>query len=187
MKPHLYLLFFIATSALADTSTRWSGMSQIDFSGTSTLHGWAGKVNAEPFTATVTLDEAGVPKHIEAAITVEAVRMDTDEAKRDEAMRKAMKVDSHPLITATVDARSAALRVVDKAPTRLPMTLHLLGKSQQVEGTITKWEKRDGKARFELEFPVSMKSSGISVPPFLLVIRVGDTVTVHASVTLTQL
>jgi len=53
-------------------------------------------------------------------------------------------------------------------------------------GTISKWKLNGGKATFDLDFPVLMKASGIAVPAVLVFIRVGDAVTVHASVTLTQ-
>lgn len=170
----------------ADTGTSWTGTGEITFSGTSTLHEWAGKVTARPFKTMVTYDANGEPFRIQAEVEVESSLMDTAEPKRDANMRKAMKVTDYPLIRATVDAPVAGIATDGKTPVKLPMTLMLLGKPQTVEAGISHWKMAGRKATFDLNFDVSMKASGISVPPVLVFIRVGDAVTVHASVTLTQ-
>jgi polyisoprenoid-binding protein YceI len=186
MKFTLLVLFGLACSAFAETIQSWSGKADITFDGTSTLHAWGGKVSAKPYATEVTLDDAGKPVRIKAEVTVEAVKMDTDEAKRDENMRKAMKVTDYPLISASIDVAADKIAADGKTPTKLPMTLTLLGKPQQVLATITNWKLIGGKATFDLDFPISMKASGISVPTVLLFIKVGDSIKVHASVTLTQ-
>lgn len=185
-----FLLAFLGSlfsaSLFADTTQLWSGKADLVFEGTSTLHDWAGKVSAKPFQARVTLDASGRPRRVQAQVQVAAGEMDTAEAKRDENMRKAMKVTEHPLIQAVIDAPADKIAADLKAPTRLPMTLTLLGKPQQITGTIRNFRRDGGKVTFDLEFPVSMKASGIQVPSVLLFIRVGDGVMVRASVTLTQ-
>ena len=187
MKLFFCLSFVLLASIVhADTTTVWAGKAEITFSGTSTLHDWGGKVSAKPFNTTVTLDSSGKPTRIQADVRVEATKMDTAEPKRDENMRKAMKVTDHPLISAAIDVAADQIAADGKTPTKLPMTLTLLGKPQKVNATITNWKLVGGKATFDLDFPVSMKASGISVPTVLLFIRVGDGVKVHASVTLTQ-
>ena len=186
MKLSLLVLLGLACSAFSETTQGWSGEADITFDGTSTLHAWGGKVSAKPYATEVTLDAAGKPVRIKAEVTVEAVKMDTDEVKRDENMRKAMKVTDYPLIRASIDVAADKIAADGKTPTQLPMTLTLLGKPQQVLATITNWKLTGGKATFDLDFPVSMKASGISVPTVLLFIKVGDSIKVHASVTLTQ-
>ncbi len=186
MKLPLLVLLGLACSAFAETTQSWSGKADITFDGTSTLHAWGGKVSAKPYATEVTLDESGKPVRIKADVTVEAVKMDTEEAKRDENMRKAMKVTDYPLIRASIDVAADKIAADGKTPTKLPMTLTLLGKPQQVLATITNWKLTGGKATFDLDFPISMKASGISVPTVLLFIKVGDSIKVHASVTLTQ-
>lgn len=170
----------------ADTLQSWSGKADITFDGTSTLHNWGGKVSAKPFQTQVTLDAEGKPKRVQAEVVVEAAKMDTAEPKRDENMRKAMKVTEHPLIQAAIDVPADKIAADLRTPTQLPMTLTLLGKPQQINGTISRFQRKDGKVTFDLDFPVSMKASGISVPSVLIFIRVGDGVKVHASVTLVQ-
>ncbi len=187
MKALICLSFAILASMVhADTTAIWAGRADITFSGTSTLHDWGGKVSAKPFSTTVILDATGKPIRIQAEVRIEAAKMDTAEAKRDENMRKAMKVTDHPLISGLIDVPASQIAADGKTPTKLPMTLTLLGKPQKVTATITNWKLVGGKATFDLDFPVSMKDSGISVPTVLLFIRVGDGVKVHASVTLTQ-
>lgn len=187
MKSLIFLLFaFVASTSLADTLTRWTGRSDITFSGTSTLHEWAGNVSTKPFTTTVTTDPAGKPRRIQAEVSVESVKMDTAEPKRDENMRKAMKTTEYPLIQASLDVPADQIAPDGKTPSSLPLKITLLGKTQKIVGKVTNWQLREGKATFELDFDVSMKASGISVPAVLLFIRVGDSVKVHAAVTLTQ-
>lgn len=185
--PLLFALFLSAGAQLLGAGTEtWSGSAEITFSGTSTLHDWAGNVAAKPFTTTVSVDDAGNPKRVQATVTVDAAKMDTAEPKRDENMRKAMKAVDHPLITASIDVPADKIAADLKTPAKLPMTLTLLGKPQQITGTISKYRRRGGVVTFDLDFTVSMKASGISVPPVLIFIRVGDGVNVHASVTLKQ-
>lgn len=173
----------MAGSALAET-TQWSGTSQISFDGTSTLHDWGGKVTAKPFATTVTTDAAGNPTRVEATVTVEVAKMDTAEAKRDENMRKAMQATAHPLITGVIDAPFTAIRQGEAAPATLPLKLTMLGKTQTLTGRISNWKHRGDKATFDLDFDLSLKKSDIKVPSVLLFIRVGDTIKVHAAVSL---
>lgn len=175
------LLVALATPLHAET---WSGKADITFDGTSTLHAWGGKVKAEPFKAEVTM-AAGKPRSVKAEVIVKAGDMDTAEAKRDANMRKAMKVTDHPLITGKIDAKFSEI-AADGTPTALPVELNLVGKPQKVTGTISNWKLKGKTATFDLDFPVSMKASGISVPTVLLFIKVGDGVQVHASVILTR-
>lgn len=182
MKPLLLLVTLWGAAALhAET---WNGSAAITFDGTSTLHDWGGKVSAQPFKADVTMS-GGKPQRIVSTVTVKAVEMDTQEAKRDENMRKAMKVTDHPLIVGKIDAKFSEVAEAG-APTKLPIELNLLGKPQNVTGTISNWKLSGNKATFDLAFPVSMKASGISVPTVLLFIKVGDGIQVRASVTLTK-
>lgn len=182
MNPRPFLILFLSATLLhAET---WSGTAQITFDGTSTLHAWGGKVAAEAFQADVTMT-GGQPQRVKAEVTVKAANMDTAEPKRDANMLKAMQVNSHPLIVGKIDAKFSEIAAAGK-PTKLPIELDLLGKSQNVTGTISNWKLNGRKASFDLDFPVSMKASGISVPAVLIFIRVGDGVQVHASVTLTQ-
>lgn len=177
------ILLFLLLATLVHAET-WNGKATIAFDGTSTLHDWGGKVTAQPFKADVTMN-GDKPQRIVSTVTVKAAEMDTEEAKRDENMRKAMKVTEHPLIVGKIDAKFSEVAAAG-TPTKLPIELNLLGTPQNVTGTISNWKLSGNKATFDLEFPVSMKASGISVPTVLLFIKVGDGIKVRASVILTK-
>jgi hypothetical protein len=169
----------------ADATQRWSGTSTITFAGTSTLHDWSGKVAAEPFAALVAVGEDNQPDTLKAAVQVKVSGMDTDEPKRDENMRKAMRMVDFPLVTARMDTPFARI-LSGKVPVALPFQLELMGKTHDVSGVISNWKLADEEATFDLDFDLSMKKCGITVPSVLLVIRVGDVVKLHAQVKLSR-
>ncbi|MCE9519816.1 MAG: YceI family protein [Verrucomicrobia bacterium] len=182
------LLLTLATVAAltAETATRWNGTSEIQFSGTSTLHNWSGKVSAEPFVAKVMLNGDNRPTSLKAKVEVKAANMDTAEPKRDENMHKDMKVTTYPLITGTMDTAFDKIMPGGKAPTKLPFTLTILGSPQPVEGSISNWVLKGDVVTFDLDFELSLKKCGITVPAVLLVITVGDTIKLHAPVKLVR-
>jgi hypothetical protein len=62
----------------------------------------------------------------------------------------------------------------------------LLGKEHEVDAAIDNWVLKGNTATFDLDFELSLKKCGIEVPSVLLVIRVGDTIKVHATVKLVR-
>ncbi|MFM7603971.1 MAG: YceI family protein [Prosthecobacter sp.] len=176
-------LFLLLMASLCPAET-WSGKADLRFEGTSTLHGWGGKVTTQPFKADVTFN-GDKPLRVVSNVTVKAAEMDTQEPKRDENMRKAMKVANHPLIIGNIDAKFSEISDAS-TPSRLPLTLNLLGMPQHTTGEISNWQLKNGQASFDIEFPVSMRASGISVPAVLFFIRVGDAVIVRGHVTLAK-
>ena len=171
-------------SLRAETPARWNGTSEIQFSGTSTLHDWSGKVSAEPFVTTVVLNTENQPMSLKAKVEVKAAKMDTAEPKRDENMHADMKVSAFPLVSALMDTDFDKVVQGGKAPSKLPFTLTILGKPQNLEGTITNWALKGKNATFDLDFDLSLKKCGIEVPAVLFVIGVGDTIKIHAPVKL---
>jgi polyisoprenoid-binding protein YceI len=183
--PAVALAFVLAGHATADSPTRWSGAADIAFLGTSTLHDWSGKVATEPFTATVVMDDGGKPRSLSAVVEVKASKMDTANADRDAKMRKSMRVLDFPLIKGEFKNVPFTSMMPDgKTPAKLPLSLTLLGKTHQVEGVISNWKLKGDTATFDLDFDLSLKKCGISVPSVLLVVRVGDTIKLHAIVKL---
>ncbi|RBP38181.1 YceI-like domain-containing protein [Roseimicrobium gellanilyticum] len=169
----------------AETTTQWKGTAALTFAGTSTLHDWSGTVKAQPFLTTVGMTDSTKPSSIKAKVEVKVVEMDTKEPKRDENLRKAMRMADFPLVTGEIDTEFPKLMPgIGTAPQVLPIQLTLLGKSHSVMGVITNWKQNGDKASFDLDFEVSLKASGIRVPSVMLVIRVGDVVKVHAEITL---
>lgn len=185
MFTRILLIAALCGSSAAQAATdRWSGTAGITFDGTSTLHAWSGKVAARPFVAQVTTDSSGRPSRVQASVTVEVAKMDTAEAKRDENMRASMKAAAHPLIEGKIDAAFTEISGGQAVPVKLPMQLTLLGKPQKVEARISNWKLNGDKATFDLDWDLSLKACGIKVPSVMVVIRVGDTIKLHSSVTL---
>lgn len=171
--------------ASAQSTTQWKGSATISFAGTSTLHDWSGSVKAQPYVTTVGTNEAGMPSSIKAKVEVKAADMDTNEPKRDENMRKALRAVDYPLVVGDFDTQfSHLIPGGGSSPQVLPFNLTIVGKAQSVTGTISNWKQKEDSVSFELDFDVSMKAYGIRVPAVMLVIRVGDVVKVHATVTL---
>lgn len=176
-------LFLLPLAASAAPET-WRGEALASFEGTSTLHDWSGKAPAKPFSATV---DAADPKspHIAAVLQVAVAEMDTDDEGRDENLRKAMRVDEHPLILGKVAARIPP-EVVQGSSGRVPIVLSLLGREAAIEGTIGNWRESGKEVSFDCGFDVSLKASGIEIPAFLFFIRVGDGIKVRVRVALTR-
>jgi polyisoprenoid-binding protein YceI len=186
MFPIAVVLLVTVGHVLGDT-TNWDGSASIAFSGTSTLHDWDGKVKAEPFTASVVTGDDGRPKTLAAEVKVKATGMDTDNDKRDATMQKSMKVTDYPLIEGKFQGVSFAAIMPDgKTPAKLPFSLTLLGKKQDVAATISNWKLNGDTATFDASFSLSLKQCGITVPSAMLVVRVGDTVKVNVAVKLVR-
>lgn len=180
----LFFLSAFALPSIAGTPVKWSGAGDIQFSGSSTLHDWAGKVKAEPFVVTVTMSDQGQPEAISATVKVNAAKMDTAEPKRDENMRNDMRVADFPFIAGAFDT---PFRLKNgKAPPTLPFTLTLLGKPHKIDASLSAWSLKGTAASFDLDFDLSLRACGIHVPSVLLVVRVADKVHVHVAAKLVR-
>ena len=188
MKALILTLAALSLQAIAAAPpVPWHGTSEIQFSGTSTLHEWGGKVAAQPFTVMVTPDASGGPSSLEATVQVKVAGMDTAEPDRDKNLRNAMNATGFPLITGTLNAPfSSIVDAHTKQPAALPLTLELLGQKQSVPARISRWEATDKTATFDLDFDLSLKKCGITVPTVLFIIRVGDAIKLHATVKLVR-
>lgn len=180
---------FCLTASLSHAgpaSSTWDGTANITFSGTSTLHDWSGTVRARPFALEVSLGAGDQPQQLRSKVTIDAAAMDTADKRRDQVMRRCMKVEEHPLIEALIDVPAAQVAADGKTPTRLPLTLHLLGKSHALVAEIRHWRRSGDQAEFDLHCDISLKEAGIEVPSVLWLIRVGDTIRLQATVRLTR-
>lgn len=180
----LLLGISLATGAAGLRADAWKGGARVSFEGTSTLHDWAGRVAARPFVAEVT-PSGGQIERVKLLLEVPVAEMDTDNEGRDENLRKAMRAEEHPRVLGGADVRIPP-EVLRGSPGKVPIELTLLGKRRAIEGTILNWRATDRQAAFDCEFTVSLAESGIEIPPFLFLIRVGDSVKVRASFTLTR-
>ena len=183
----LCLTLATSLSAASEAVTAaWSGTARITFSGTSTLHDWSGTVSARPFTLQVSSGPDGRPLHLRSQVVVAAAEMDTADKRRDAVMHRCMQVTEHPLIEAVIDVPAKDVAADGKTPTRLPLKLQLMGKSHSLVADIRHWRLSGDKAEFDLHCDLSLKQAGIVIPSVLWVIRVGDTIRLHAAVQLTR-
>lgn len=175
------LLLPLAAWAAPET---WRGEALASFDGTSTLHDWSGKVPIKPFKASVELADLQSPQ-IDATLEAAVGEMDTEDEGRDENLRKAMRAEEHPKVLGRVSARIPR-EVVQGSSGKVPIVLTLLGKETAIEGTIENWRESGKQVTFDCGFGVSLKASGIEIPPFLFFIRVGDEIKVRVRVALTR-
>lgn len=188
--PLLCLILCLSSLASLRAQDPWKGSCEIKFSGTSTLHNFSGTVSAEPFTVTVTGIEKPATAQLAGVVKVKAADMDTAKPKRDQKMHDSMDVSTHTEVVVTLPkgtnmAQTKPATENEKLrPTQIPFTLTLLGKDQQMVGTISNWKHADGIATFKVTFTVSLKASGIKVPAVLGFVRVGDEITVEADLVL---
>jgi len=178
------------TGARAQSGGDWQGRCEITFSGTSPLQNFEGKVSAEPFVVRVSNIDQKQNAGLAAVVRVKAAGMDTDEKKRDAKMHETLQVTKHPEIRVrlpegmTVEATRPVLEGGVPRPTVVPFVLTLLGKDQELLGTISDWNYADGVARCKVSFTVSLEKSGIKAPTVLGLIRVADEIKVEAALSM---
>ena len=192
--PKCFVLLLLAaglfTSPDLYAQSPWKGSCDIQFFGTSTLHDFSGTVSAEPFTVSVTGIDDPATTQLAGVVKVKAANMDTAKPKRDKKMHVSMDVATFTDITVTLPKgmnttlTKPATESGQPRPTQIPFTLTLLGKDQQMVGTVSDWKYSEGVASFKVSFSVSLKTSGIKVPAVLGVVRVGDEIKVEASLVL---
>ncbi|NOY00592.1 MAG: YceI family protein [Verrucomicrobia bacterium] len=183
------LICFNSSHAIAQDSSKWKGACEITFFGKSTLHDFAGTVNAEPFVVTISNMTDKSNASASSKVTVKAVKMDTASKKRDANMHDVMKVSTFTDIVVDVinlkpDNTKPVFEEAVPRPTIIPFTLTIKGKKQQLTGTVSAWFYSEDTIKCTVSFPVSLKTSGIVVPTVLGFIKVDDQILVDAKLTL---
>ena len=108
--------------------------------------------------------------------------MDTDNADRDENLRKVMRAAEHREILGRAEIRPDG----GKLPDAVRLELVVLGQARVVEARASNWVVSADRVAVDLEFPVSLDAWGIERPSFLMFIRVGDEVRVRVRVELSR-
>lgn len=175
-------------NALAQ-SEQWGGTCEVTFYGSSTLHDFSGKVKAEPFTVSISDLQDTAKAKASSKVTVKASKMVTGNKKRDAKMYISLATKTYPNIVVeisdlTLPATKPAGDGPVPQPTIIPFTLNLKGKKQQIIGKVSDWSYSDGSISYTISFPVSLKSSGIDVPPVLGLVKVADEIRVKAKLKL---
>jgi len=183
--------FFTVLGSSFAGAADWSGSCQVSFAGKSTLHDFVGKVSSERFVVSVANLENPTQARASAAIKVKAAKMDTDDKKRDQAMRKALEAEAHPTIRVLVEnlvpeQTKPKLGGAVPQPTVIPFVLQIKGKKLEVLGTVSDWSYASDRITYTVRFPVSLKQAEVKPPSVLGILKVDDRIDVTAKVTLVR-
>jgi polyisoprenoid-binding protein YceI len=168
------LALLLAAAPAAAGASLLGGSAQVEFSGSSTLHGFEGKAPAVAFS--VTDDEHG---RWPGKVEVPAASLDTGNAWRDRNLRRMLDAEHHPSLVAVVDALDADAVRQARA---LPFVLTLRDRAHAETATLTNWSESERHLEFDAHFSVSLARYGLEAPAALFM-RVDDelAVTVHVS------
>lgn len=155
------------------------GRCSLVFSGSSTLHDFEGTGACRPFVLRLGPGgTASVPEGIEVAVS----GLETNNATRDESMRKMFQADAWPLIHAAVaqiDFNPALARLRAGGNSEpLGFILKIRDVERPVQGRITHFTQDGDDLVFDLDFTLSLKAFSLKAPSVLGLIRVADSVTV---------
>jgi len=174
------LLLLLASPVLAGEIR---GECDLRFLGTSTLHDFEGTVSCLSFSAETETDSAGKSILSDVEVEIPVAGMNTGNGSRDEQMRKMFDGSHYPRIRGTarnVDIE-AIRQAVRKGPAPLDLLLRIRDVERPVHATVTGLREEGTEARFDLEFPVSLREFGLKAPSVLFFIRVGDRVDVRGN------
>ena len=171
-----YLVGFILLFTLSSTAfaADYRGECAIDFHGTSTLHDFHGKAACQPFTVSRTDGVVDLSR-----LTVAVADMDTDNSKRDKKMREMFDEKKYPVITGS--AGPVALKDVHG---KVSFKLKIRDIVKPVTATVTNFVETDSRITADVAFTLSLAEYRLKPPSVLGMIRVGDTISVKATIVL---
>jgi len=150
----------------------------IRFFGSSTLHGFDGKVPSQHFRLTIQEDPVTHQRLMNATVRVSVKDMTTSHPKRDRNMLKMLGCDKFVSIEGTVTDAIVPLGAEGFAT----LKLKIRDVENNIPVKITEWQSTKDSISFHMMFPVSLKAFGLKPPSVLGVIRVGDDVLVTCDV-----
>jgi len=186
------LLSFFATAGATPSASETAqpnaaGHCTIEFVGTSTLHDFAGTVDAQPFALERHIDDETGRMWWSGRIEVAVLEMDTGIDKRNHNMHEMLTADLHPRIVADFRRIEDELLAASRAggASSLTFDLTIRDVTHPVVARISEWVETAEEAGFDATFEVSLSSFGLEAPVVLGLLRVGDVVSVRAHVLLT--
>ena len=173
-----YLLSLILIFALSSTvfATDYHGECAIAFKGSSTLHDFHGKAACQPFTVSKTDGVVDMSN-----LTVAVAGMDTDNSKRDKKMREMFEENKYPVITGT--AGPVALKDVRD---KVSFKLKIRDIVKPVTATVTNFVETDSSITADVAFTLSLAEYRLKPPSVLGMIKVGDKISVKATIVLSR-
>jgi len=183
-------LFWLVGPAAAEPALQGvKGRCEIQFSGSSTFHGFSGEVRSRPFELEPQLDTSSGHARWSGAVEVAVAEMDTGIERRDRKMREMFDAERFPLIVADFSnvGDAALARARSGGEFDLDFNLTIRDAKRPVTAKASHWTEQGLGASFDVAFELSLKSFGLEVPPVLGLLRVDDVVTLSAHVTLDEL
>ena len=179
-----------AAPADAPSGTGFLGACDIVFLVPSTLHEVSGSARCQPFTVRIARDASGKEVIPVVEVDVPVAAMDTRNRSRDGQMREMLRSDRFPLIRgAARDVDVERLRVeIGKGrggKASIGLLLRIRDVERKVLATASNLRESGERVTFDLEFPVSLGEFDLKAPSVLGIIRVGDKISVKATLTLT--
>ena len=173
-----YLLGLFLTFTLSSTvfATDYRGECAIAFHGSSTLHDIHGKAACQPFTVSKVDGVVDMSK-----LTVAVAGMDTDNSKRDKKMREMFEEKKYPVITGS--AGPVALKDVHS---KVSFNLKIRDIVKPVTATVTNYLETDSRISADVAFTLSLADYQLKPPSVLGMIKVGDKVSVKATIVLSK-
>jgi hypothetical protein len=182
MKTRLLILFF-CLFAFNSWAAELKGSCQIDFTGTSTLHDFAGTAVCRPFTIALEKGRDIPYRLVGSNVSVPVAGMDTDNKKRDEKMRGMFDAENFPLISGQVDELTS--QVIDKLKSpqgdqngQLALQLKIRDIELPQTAQVSHIQETEQQLELDLELELSLKAYQLKPPSVLGLIRVGDLVKV---------
>jgi polyisoprenoid-binding protein YceI len=168
----------VLLAARAPAADAPPAVAAIRFSGSSTLHDFAGHATSEVFAAAVREDPATGRTLLSATVRVPLAGASTDHAARDLKMCRMFDTGHYPVAEGILS--DAPVPASGSGPVELVLRLH--GREHTLGATLSGWRTDGGTSSFRLDFPVSLRAFGLEPPSVLGMIRVADTVRVECSI-----
>lgn len=165
------------------------GACDVAFLFTSTLHDVPGSARCQPFAAVLARDAAGRQVIPSVEVDVPVASMDTRNKSRDGQMREMFRSDRFPRIRGTardVDVERLRVEIAKgrEGNASIDLLLRIREVERKVHAAASNLKESGERVTFDLEFPVSLGEFDLKAPSVLGIIRVGDKVSVKATITL---
>ncbi len=180
-------VLFLAPSARAEA---WKGTCDVSFRGTSTLHGFSGKVRCQPFRVGTEIAAGGRAIIPGTEVAVLAGEMDTGNRSRDRQMREMLQSDRYPRIRGilgTIDPEGLRRQFLRNPEGKVPLdfTLSIRDIERPVHAVAGHFRESDAGVSFDVEYVVSLKEYRLAPPRvFFGLVSVDDKVLVRTAVRL---
>jgi hypothetical protein len=179
-----------AAAADAPSASGFLGACEIAFLVPSTLHDVSGSARCRPFAVRRTRDATGREVIPVVEVEVPVAAMDTRNRSRDGQMREMFRSDRFPLIRGVARDVDVGRFRADIGKDRggiasIGLLLRIRDVERKVLATASNLRESGERVTFDLEFPVSLREFDLQAPSVLGILRVGDKVTVKATLRLT--